>query len=91
MKHIKIYQLKDISKYGFMSYSFAKRKGFTLNDYALVYECNRSDEDSKLDSLFFEFNQRRPKDFTGHSLSVSDIVEIDDSKYYCDDCGWAVV
>ena len=37
-------------------------------------------------------NINRPSDFTGHSLSVSDIVEIvrkDETKYYyCDDFGW---
>ena len=29
-----------------------------------------------------------PKDFRGHSLSVSDVVRLDGTDYYCDSLGW---
>ena len=34
------------------------------------------------------FNEHRPEDFKGHSLSVSDVVERPDGFLYCDDFGW---
>jgi hypothetical protein len=34
------------------------------------------------------FNLEHPKDFRGHSLSVSDIVQMEDEFYYCDSFGW---
>lgn len=44
-----------------------------------------------LDEIFTKFNISKPKDFIGHSLSVSDIVYIDDSYYYCDSFGWTKI
>lgn len=45
-----------------------------------------------LDQLFYKFNMNCPEDFKGHSLSVSDIVILDDSNiYYCDSYGWQEV
>ena len=41
-----------------------------------------------LEELFKIFNIKIPEDFKGHSLSVSDIVEIDGKNYYCDFVGW---
>jgi hypothetical protein len=42
--------------------------------------------------IFYIFNLRTPEDFRGHSLSVSDIIEINrhgsSSFYYCNDCGF---
>ena len=38
--------------------------------------------------LFELFNLNHPKDFHGHSLSVSDIVELNGVNYYCDAMGW---
>ncbi len=53
--------------------------------------CNTNDNEL-LEDLYVKFNINRPSDFTGHSLSVSDIVEIvrkDETKYYYyDDFGW---
>ena len=43
------------------------------------------DIDLILDNLFMRFNVERPEDFTGHSLSVSDVIALkrqNDVKYY---------
>ena len=45
------------------------------------------------DACFLKFNMYKPLDFCGHSLSVSDVVQVSfrDSTiyYYCDHLGWA--
>jgi hypothetical protein len=41
-----------------------------------------------LDKIFDIFNVNHPKDFHGHSLSVSDIVKLDNEYFYCDNFGW---
>ena len=43
-----------------------------------------------LENLFERFNISvlQPKDFTGRSMSVSDIVELDGKYYYCDHIGF---
>ncbi len=89
----KILQLKDIKScdYSFMDYETAKNHNFSLDDYKEVYSGsllkNKYDENN-LEELFNIFNLDRPDDFTGHSLSVSDIVELDGKKYYCDSFSW---
>lgn len=99
----RIHQLDvtDRIKYSFMGWEFAKRYNFSIKDYILVYsgdsicykngiEC--TDPDTALEILFTKFNIHRPTDFTGHSLSVSDVVELitnDRSTYfYCESFGW---
>ena len=37
------------------------------------------------------FNLSKPNDFHGHSLSVSDVVELDGEKYYVERFGWKKV
>ena len=37
-----------------------------------------------LEHLFAKFNISRPADFKGHSLSVSDVIELNGKCYYCD-------
>ena len=61
--------------------------------YNLVYEYE-DDKPSKSHISFLEsviwnkFNIDKPADFIGHSLSVSDIVSINDELFYCDSYGW---
>ncbi len=54
----------------------------------------RSGQDS-LESIYTRFNVDRPADFTGHSLSVSDIVVLHqdgkDTAHYCDRFGFSQV
>ena len=44
-----------------------------------------------LENLFRMFNMSHPEDFHGHSLSVSDVVNLDGKHYYCDSFGWEEV
>ncbi len=90
-----IYKIKQIadmprSLYRFMDYDFAVTNGFNLNDYATIYEGEIDGEtpEQALEKLFYIFNMQYPKDFRGHSLSVSDVVELDGVNYYCDNLGW---
>ena len=91
----KILQLKDFRKveYSFMSYNYAKEHDFKLSDYEVVYEGSIKETETfkALEDLFTEFNINRPEDFKGHSLSMSDVVELDGVYYYCDSFGWEEV
>ncbi len=71
-----IYQLKNRDcGYTFMGTEFVKKMGLVIDraDYEKVYEDQMQDDDD-LESIYERFNIDRPKDFTGHSLSVSDVV-----------------
>ena len=64
-------------------------------NYEAVYTRDLVPEDNPariLDNLFAEFNVQRPEDFTGHSLSVSDIVALKQngivSYHFCDSIGF---
>lgn len=92
MVKFKILQIKDIDKcnYSFSGYTSAKKLGFSLNDYEVVYEneINCVDAYDTLESLFYIFNNDRPSDFKRRSMSVSDIVELDGKYYYTDTFGF---
>ena len=67
----------------FASYNFLEKMGVkpTLNRYQEVYrgtltELEDTRSDSILKKLYEKFNLRIPEDFRGHSLSVSDVVEL---------------
>jgi len=49
-----------------------------------MYECvfQGKVETSSLDEVFYIFNNEHPLGFTGHSLSISDVICIMDSIYY---------
>ena len=63
------------------------------SNYKEVYtgEIEGDDVDEVLEELFTIFNIKRPEDFHGHSMSVSDIVKIDGKHWYCDSIGWKEV
>ena len=87
----KIKQLTKRNDYRFMQYDFAIKNGFNLNDYETTYEGEinlNSNINNTLEDLFYIFNVERPEDFHGHSLSTSDVVELDGINYYCDWAGW---
>ena len=87
----KIKQIKDIGncEYAFRHYNWCKEK-INLDDYEVVYEGELyyPEMPNALEELFEIFNIRRPEDFKGRSMSVSDIVEVDGKNYYCDAAGW---
>ena len=86
----KIKQIKNRNDYRFMDYDYAKEHGLSLEDYDVVYEgeVEEGPVNKVLEDLFVEFNINHPADFRGHSLSTSDIVELDGINYYCDFAGW---
>lgn len=81
-----IYQLKDIPENRDLHYAGAEyldKKGITpdRDNYTLVYTFLVNPEDledkiSFLNDVYHKFNTDHPKDFEGHSLSVSDVVVI---------------
>ncbi len=92
----KIHQIKDIGStdYAFRSYD---PKKFNFADYEERYEMEFVTEMEKTnleicEVIFYMFNVRRPSDFKGHSLSMSDIIELNrhgrKQFYYCDMCGF---
>ena len=65
----------------FESYEALKRQGKEpdIDHYEIVYTAGLptfTDRDVMLESLYTKFNIYHPADFTGHSLSVSDIVAL---------------
>lgn len=88
-----IYQIKDIghTNYAFHDYELAKKlNDFDFNDYKKVYEGEIECDDvyDTLEDLFTIFNIKRPQDFKGHSMSVSDIVKLGDDYYYVNGIGF---
>lgn len=80
--------------YRFMGLDYVQKKGITVShaDYDLIYAAPLTDKDT-LDGIYERFNIQRPADFTGHSLSVSDVVVLNDGStvktYYVDSIGFA--
>lgn len=87
-----IYQIQDMHEcpYGFMRWEFAQKHNFSLSDYKSIYsgKIKNMEIPSALESLFELFNLNHPSDFHGHSLSVSDIVKLDNKYYYCNSFGF---
>ena len=92
-----IYQIADGShgdKYRFMGMDFIREQGLQVSgqDYDLVYS-GIAEPNWTLDSLYEKFNLNHPKDYTGHSLSVSDVILWKDGSgvkaYYVDSFGFA--
>ncbi|WP_459702454.1 YodL domain-containing protein [Agathobaculum butyriciproducens] len=80
----------------FTSYDGIHAGGMTINrsNYELKYSAPLT-PDTTLDSIYVQFNINHPADFTGHSLSVSDIVVLhrngQDTAHYVDSIGFADV
>ena len=94
-----IYQLKggdETLDYRFESLDSIHRNGLSVDpaNYELVYTAPLTERDS-LEGIYTRFNMDRPADFTGHSLSVSDIVVLHqdgkDTAHYCDRFGFSQV
>ncbi len=94
-----IYQLRggdETRDYRYESLDSLRRNGLSvrLENYELVYEAPLTAQDD-LEGIYTRFNVDRPADFTGHSLSVSDIVVLHqdgkDAAHYCDRAGFTEV
>jgi hypothetical protein len=91
-----IYQLKEGEEtrdYRFEPYARLQSAELSVNreNYRLVYTAPLVASDT-LGTLFERFNIDRPADFTGHSLSVSDVVSLcrtgEATAYYVDSIGF---
>lgn len=96
-KQFGIYQItarEPEHDYRFMGLDYVQKKGITVAraDYDLIYTAPLTEKDT-LDGIYERFNIQRPADFTGHSLSVSDVVVLNDGStvkaYYVDSIGFA--
>ena len=94
-----IYQLKDGDEtwgYRFEPLDRLRAVGLDVqrDNYDLVYSAPLADGDS-LEDIYRRFNLDHPADFTGHSLSVSDIVVLrhgdTETAHYCDSFGFTEV
>ena len=79
---LKIYQLPIENDRIYMPYEEGK---VNLEDYKLVYE-GETDE-WNLDEIYYKF-QFPVTGFKGHSLSMSDIIELNGTKHYVDTFGF---
>ena len=79
-----------------MPYSYLQAREIELSfgSYDEVYAGKLTDEES-LESIYEKFNIEPPEDFTGHSLSISDIVVLEKNEgvaaYYVDSMGYREV
>lgn len=65
---------------------------YDKEDYNYEYVYENDSEKVDLEEVFTKFNINHPKDFKGHSLSVGDVVEVEDGGekklFVCDSIGW---
>ena len=79
-KEYEILQLnRDNILWAYCNLSFLQKKGVTLDasKYDFIYR-GAMEPGMNLESIFAKFNLDHPKDFRGHSLSVSDVVVLCD-------------
>ena len=91
-----IYQLKSTEEtrdFRYMAMDYLEMKGIPVSkeNYELVYT-GELKEGMSLDDIFTKFNIDHPADFTGHSLSVSDVVVLhqdgENTSHYVDSVGY---
>lgn len=77
----------------FMSSDWLEKKGFRVDrdNYQMIYAAEQIPGET-LEDIYTRFNINHPEDFTGHSLSVSDVVVLhqngSDTAYYVDSFGF---
>jgi len=91
-----IYQVKrgnEFRDYRFESYESLEAFNLKveLKNYDFIYK-GRLQSGMDLEDIFIKFNEQRPDDFKGHSLSVSDVVVLNKngqtSAHYVDSFGF---
>lgn len=91
-----IFHTNADQEFSFMGWRIAKRHGWSFDFYQSVWNGKEEAKDDMdlLNYLYELFNERRPNEFSGHSLSVSDIILVHGEHgakpvyYYCDSFGW---
>ena len=86
-----VYQAPVSRSYCFRNFKFAMKNGWTKNDYVHVYCGSIKSEtiNEALEQIWELLNINRPEDYHARSLSMSDLVMIDNKFYYCDSVGWS--
>lgn len=91
-----IYQLKDSAEtrdIRFMDMDYLEKEGIPVSreNYTLVYT-GELKEGMSLEDIYTKFNVDHPADFSGHSLSVSDVVVLhqdgENTSHYVDSVGY---
>lgn len=92
-----LYQIKfegeNVRDFAFRSYDELQKDNLNVDaeNYSCVYS-GRLEEGQSLDDIYERFNLRRPLDFLGHSLSVSDVIVVNkdgnEQAYYVDSFGF---
>ena len=82
-----IYQVRVESDFAFMRWEWAKEHNWSFNSYRSVWNGTEESKDDYglLNRLFEIFNLYHPEGYRAHSMSVSDVIRIDDGnniKYY---------
>lgn len=98
MVSIKIYQIdlekkKEAKITDVLAYNLIEN--IRRNNYKKVYETKVSSQiknvlttEEILEGLFALFNTDKPSNYEGHSMSVSDIIKLDNKAYYVDTTGF---
>lgn len=94
----KIYQLKNSPEnhaIRFEEYAIAEKYGEPAKpeNYDLVYSgsLDEFEDSNKLEAIYTKFNLDRPESFKGHSISVSDIIVMNNEANYVDSYGFVDV
>ena len=87
----RIFQVPVGCDYCFMDFKFAMEHKCNRRDYVHVYDGEFESEtvNKALDEIFCLLNMCYPEDYHARSLSVSDVVTINGTPYYCDSFGWS--
>lgn len=88
--NVKVYQIsheRDKNNLMFMGYDFAqKHGGIDASAYKCVFDGEMDCE--SLEEIYNLCNTEPPIGYNGHSLSVSDVLEIRGNCYFCDSVGF---
>ena len=90
-----IWQLSDAPcnrPVAFSDYDEASKYSLTQSRYEKKWEATAGKDEATLEDIYYRFNVSRPAGFTGHSLSVSDVIVINAGQtkraFYCDRIGF---
>ena len=89
-----IYQVRVESDFAFMRWEWVKNHNWSFRPYRSVWNGTEEAKDDYdlLNHLFEIFNLNHPEGYRAHSMSVSDVIRINDGNeikyYYCDSFGW---
>lgn len=91
-----IYQIKANILYSFMDWETANKHGWSFVPYRSVWhDTEEARDDMDLVNYLWEvFNEKHPVGYRARSLSVSDVIRVEDTEkdtikyYYCDNFGW---